>query len=80
MSSNIDKSRNYAKITITHFLKNTPFLQSFLYICMVYFTPETQSNILIIIILLQPELENDVSTPAQTGGDLAGLRHIGAQP
>ena len=31
-----------------------------------YYT-ETQSNILIIVILFQPELENDISTPAPAG-------------
>ena len=41
-----------------------PFLQSILHICMVYITPytETQSNILAIVILIQPELESDILT------------------
>ena len=50
--------------SIMYFLKSTQFLQSILHICMVYITPKTQSNILVIVILLHPELENDISTPA----------------
>ena len=48
---------------ITHFLQNTPIsTKHFLYLYGLYST-KTQPDILIII-LLQPELENDISTPA----------------
>ena len=37
---------------------------------------ETQSNILIIVILLQPELENDIFTPALAGQKPPELRLV----
>ena len=50
-----------------------PFLQSILYIFYGYYYNETQSNILITVFSLQPELENDISTPA-------GILPSSAQP
>ena len=51
----LDKSKNCAIITNMPFLKNMPvFAKHSLYLYGLYYT-ETQSNILIIIILLQPE-------------------------
>ena len=73
----LGKSRNYAIIiTITHFLKNTPvFAKYSLYLYGLYYI-ETQSNILIIVILLQPELENDISTLANTLSSNAILTQV----
>ena len=80
MSSNIDKSRNDSIITITHFLKNTPvFVKHSLYLYDLYYT-ETQSNILIIVILLQPEQENDISTLAPAGQKPPELRQFSGPP
>ena len=57
----IYKSRNYAIIKIiTYFLNNTQvFAKHTLYFCGLFYI-ETQSNILVIIISLQPELKNDI--------------------
>ena len=42
-----------------------------------YYT-QTQPNILVIVILLQPELKNDISE--KTTEAPAGFRPVGAQP
>ena len=71
--------RNYAIMTIRHF---SVFAKHFLYLYGLCYA-ETQCNILIIVILLQPEMErhlNSGSGRAKTAGALAGLRPFGAQP
>ena len=45
--------------------------KAFLIFVWLYYT-ETQSNILIIVLLLQSELENDTSTPAGPGPSVHG--------
>ena len=79
----LDKSRNYAIITITHnFLKKHTVLAQHELIIFVYiyglYSTETQSNILIIVILLQPKLEIDISTwaPAPVGQKQPELWHV----
>ena len=63
-----------------HFLKNTPgFVKHSLYLYGLYYT-ETQSNVFIIVILLQAELENDISSPARAEQKPPELRQVSNRP